>query len=172
MNNSLLPLWYVLKVSQSAMRTDNDRSNWVMTANWHPISSSLLSATVASKGHSWQDHEPLGKSWRENNVFLQGTHLPEAPCMGNRSHPRRSSQKLKLLKKIHGFLTLTEYVLILIFEMSFHSPIKYLNLIPLILAHTGTLPLISVCLNHLTWCYLMLQVSLTSPKLGMSSDFP
>ena len=44
---------------------------WAVTASWHPASSSLLFVTVVSKRSYWQDHEPLGKSWRENNVFLK-----------------------------------------------------------------------------------------------------
>ena len=101
MNNSLLPLWYVLQVSQKCCE-DNDKSNWFMTANWHPVSPSLVSHSCFQRAFLTMDHEALGKSWRENTVFLQIIHLPESPCMENGPHVR-PTQELKSLKKTCGF---------------------------------------------------------------------
>lgn len=78
----------------SAMRTDHDQSNWVLTLIGI-LSPYLFCQSVTSKGHPWDNHEQelRGKSVLSpfEKLIYPGLHLH----MGKGSGPKGSSQDLK-----------------------------------------------------------------------------
>ena len=101
---------------------------WAVTASWHPTSSSLLLATIVSKRCYWQDHEPLGKSWRENNVFLKRNSSTRGSMCRERFWSKNIYPSIQVTQRKLWFSHFHWICAYFIFwNILFSSLIKYLN---------------------------------------------
>lgn len=155
----------------SAMRTDHDQSNWVLTLIGI-LSPYLFCQSVTSKGHPWHNHEQelRGKSVLSpfEKLIYPGLHLH----MGKGSGPKGSSQELKsftcfplCFSHSHSLCTYFTFQNALAFTQQTFK--QHTTCLCMYLPERH--PLMSVCLNPLTQCHLVQQLSLIFPKPDVPS---